>query len=237
MPTANRVLVLVETLTSAGNNRRVHVLDGHIACEVLYDRLIHHSAVSLALLVLSVNPIFSLLDASRLKLLKVVVFITLVLLIFLFLPLAHKRKSLIMNARHLMRESRLLRFTNDFLLVLLVDLVKLFLHLLIISRLAVLRILLDRLQVGDHVSEAHLVLLAAVVAALPLADVDGGEEHSENHESAKIQREASQVARVTVAIGCPTGRVDKLNDSNVVCHVRSEPPEHEIRPENLVVLF
>lgn len=237
MPTANRVLVLVETLTSAGNDRSVHVLDGHFACEVLYDGLIHHSAVSLALLVLSVNPIFSLLDTSWFKLPKVVVFITLVLLVFLFLPLAHKYKSLIMDARCLMPKTRLLRFTNDFLLVLLINLVKLLLHFLVICRLAVPRILLDRLQVRDHVPEPHLVLLAAVVAALPLEDVQRGEEHSKDHERAKIHREASQVARVTIAIRRPTGRVDKFNDSNIICHISSEPPEHEIRPENLVVLF
>jgi len=134
-----------------------------IACKIFYDIFVHHSSITLSLLVLIVDPVFSFFYTSILKLFEVVIFIT---CIVLFLLLIHKGKSLVMAIR-LVHHSGFIS-SHDLLLVFLVDPLKFFLNFLVISRLAILGRLLDCFEINHQVAFLDLVLLVAVVSALPL---------------------------------------------------------------------
>ena len=72
-------------------------MERNISRQVLQDRLIHHSSITLALLVLGVDSVLGLFDARIFELFKVVVFVTLILIFLIFLLIIDEGKSLVMD--------------------------------------------------------------------------------------------------------------------------------------------
>ena len=125
----------------------------------------------------------------------------------------------------------------DLFLVLLVDLADLILHELVIGGLAILSVRLDLLELGLQVGPLDLVLRAAVVAALPLTDVDGCKGDTEDDQGRQIHREVKEVTGVTINDfrAFSGARASDLHDRDVIGHVESQPDKHEVGAEDLVV--
>ena len=224
------------TSFGAHNHRLVHVLDRNGACELSHLVFVDDLAILCESLVLGVDPVLGLLNVSVLKLFEIVVLIALRLVSCITIALVNKVKRGIVDLGLFGRlSSGLHHGVLDLILVLLVDLLELGLNELVISRLAIPVRLLDLLEVLEHVSLLDLVIAGKVVPPLPLANVQGSENDSERDKCGQVEREGGQVAIVAVAHKLSIGRVDQLDNHDVVARVGSQPEEDEVGAEHLVV--
>lgn len=174
-------------IAGAHHDRLVHVLEVHVASQLSEDAFIHDLANLLLVLVLGVDAILSLFDSSVLELLEVVVRI--VALVCVTVLLVHEqesrvvlRASTVIITSSSVAHARLHTAVSDLILVLLIDVLELFVELFVVGRLTVVGSFLEVLELNGKVAGLDLVLVAAVVAELPLHDVHRAEQHAEDHQ-------------------------------------------------------
>ena len=236
----------VDTVGGTHDNRLVEVADIDALSEVPDGALVDNVTSLLPTLVLSVDSILGLFNISVTEFIEIVVFVVLLVLFAIFL--SHEEKGGVVNPRllvlvaltfHVVVGALNLNLAGpDLVLVQLVNLPDFFIHDLIISGLSILGLFLDLFELALQVSPLDSVLGAAVVAALPFADVNGSEDYAEGNKTGQVKREIDEVAIVCVSVDIVwtfTATSSHFNDQDVVAKVESEPDEHKVGAEDFIV--